>query len=464
MESNHDQTLGRKGWCMMRKIEFFRGNSGLSRHWAAFHRVFCYVEKGQIWFGKSPDDYHHKMSYFLRGATANIHHYNLQNCLVIKCVQFNGEMITEILLHPEAGDIEDWLHIIRYQIITTEKEDVEQACKAISAISEYVNNMQYLQTRIGTDDLALSSLHIGNNINDGCEVNGEIENIFDAHLELDNVIKKTSDYTRLYEDAISDIGKDPLLSKILLPVVEDDIESDDFVVISKSNQLDEPKMMSPSISKSYFSQPLPSGKAVTKKPISKNSNVIPTSKSLPVSDNIKTRAWNSKSNSPLPGHSNYKSFGCHSNVMLSNYCASFSHKDKSIWHLPVPRLRILIMAVGTRGDVQPFAVLASKLIQDGHRVRLATHAPFREFVETFGNGSIEFYPLAGDPIKLSEFMVKTHGCLFPTTADMLREIPQHMFMLHEIIESCWKACIDPDPMDRVKGDGQPRCLLHCWFQ
>lgn len=47
------------------------------------------------------------------------------------------------------------------------------------------------------------------------------------------------------------------------------------------------------------------------------------------------------------------------------------------------------------------------LIQDyGHRVRLATHANFKEFVLTAG---LEFYPLGGDPKVLA-------GCKFPISS------------------------------------------------
>ncbi|KAM0949566.1 putative sterol 3-beta-glucosyltransferase [Dioscorea sansibarensis] len=74
----------------------------------------------------------------------------------------------------------------------------------------------------------------------------------------------------------------------------------------------------------------------------------------------------------------------------------------------VPPLQIVILIVGTRGDVQPFIAIGKKLQDYGHRVRLATHANFKEFVLTAG---LEFYPLGGDPKVLAEYMVKNKGFL-----------------------------------------------------
>lgn len=46
--------------------------------------------------------------------------------------------------------------------------------------------------------------------------------------------------------------------------------------------------------------------------------------------------------------------------------------------IPVPRLNVVIMLVGTRGDVQPFLYLAKRLrMAHGHNVRVATHAVYR---------------------------------------------------------------------------------------
>lgn len=43
----------------------------------------------------------------------------------------------------------------------------------------------------------------------------------------------------------------------------------------------------------------------------------------------------------------------------------------------IPKLSIVIMICGTRGDVQPFIPLGRALQAFGHRVRLASHAVYR---------------------------------------------------------------------------------------
>lgn len=60
----------------------------------------------------------------------------------------------------------------------------------------------------------------------------------------------------------------------------------------------------------------------------------------------------------------------------------------------LPPLQIVILIVGTRGDVQPFVAIGNRLQEYGHRVRLATHSNFKEFVLAAG---LEFFALGGDP-------------------------------------------------------------------
>ncbi|KAK4363659.1 hypothetical protein RND71_018900 [Anisodus tanguticus] len=68
-----------------------------------------------------------------------------------------------------------------------------------------------------------------------------------------------------------------------------------------------------------------------------------------------------------------------------------------------PPMQIVMLIVGTRGDVQPFTAIGKRLQDFGHRVRLATHANFKEFVLTAG---LEFYPLGGDPKILAGCILK----------------------------------------------------------
>ncbi|CAH0475270.1 unnamed protein product [Peronospora belbahrii] len=109
----------------------------------------------------------------------------------------------------------------------------------------------------------------------------------------------------------------------------------------------------------------------------------------------------------------------------------------------VPIMTICLMVVGTHGDVQPFVAIAKRLIIDGHRVRLATHAVYRDFVMSHG---VEFYPLAGDPKELSAYMVKTSGHLIPLNVEAIqKDVPRNMQMIEEILYSTWPAVAEADP-------------------
>ncbi|HUL02274.1 MAG TPA: glycosyltransferase [Gemmatimonadales bacterium] len=108
----------------------------------------------------------------------------------------------------------------------------------------------------------------------------------------------------------------------------------------------------------------------------------------------------------------------------------------------VPRLSIVIMIVGSRGDVQPFIPIGRRLAER-HRVRIATHREFRSMVEHAG---LEFYPLGGDPHALMEYIVKTGGRIVPTHLDQIVEdVPKKRAMIAEILASTWRACTEADP-------------------
>ena len=107
---------------------------------------------------------------------------------------------------------------------------------------------------------------------------------------------------------------------------------------------------------------------------------------------------------------------------------------------PPPPLNVVIHVVGSRGDVQPFVALGKTLkALYGHRVRLATHPTFRNFVEENG---LEFFSIGGDPAELMAFMVKNPG-LMPGM-DTLRsgDIGKRRKGMYEIVQGCWRSCIE----------------------
>ena len=74
--------------------------------------------------------------------------------------------------------------------------------------------------------------------------------------------------------------------------------------------------------------------------------------------------------------------------------------------------------------MQPFVAVARELRRYGHRVRLATHAVYREFVE--GNG-VEFFPLSGAPSILAETVVRNRGILHGGgSKDLMQEIHEQV--------------------------------------
>ncbi|GMH22258.1 hypothetical protein Nepgr_024101 [Nepenthes gracilis] len=103
----------------------------------------------------------------------------------------------------------------------------------------------------------------------------------------------------------------------------------------------------------------------------------------------------------------------------------------------IPKLKIAILVVGTRGDVQPFLAVAKRLQEFGHHVRLATHTNFSDFVKSAG---VEFYPLGGDPRVLSGYMARNKGFI-PSSPG---EISTQRKQLKSVIQSLLPACTEPD--------------------
>ncbi|KAJ9667711.1 hypothetical protein H2201_002246 [Coniosporium apollinis] len=126
----------------------------------------------------------------------------------------------------------------------------------------------------------------------------------------------------------------------------------------------------------------------------------------------------------------------------------------------IPKLNIVVIVIGSRGDIQPFLKISKILKEEyGHRVRIATHPAFKEFVEQ--DSGLEFFSIGGDPSELMAFMVKNPG-LIPSM-DTIRqgEIGKRRAAMSEMFEGMWRACINAtdDEHDkeniRMMGDKHP---------
>ncbi|EME46228.1 glycosyltransferase family 1 protein [Dothistroma septosporum NZE10] len=106
-----------------------------------------------------------------------------------------------------------------------------------------------------------------------------------------------------------------------------------------------------------------------------------------------------------------------------------------------PKLNLVIMVIGSRGDIQPFLKIGKILKEEyGHRVRIATHPTFRDFVEK--ETDLEFFSIGGNPSELMAFMVKNPGLIPGLQTIKEGEIPRRRAAMGEMFEGMWRACIN----------------------
>jgi UDP:flavonoid glycosyltransferase YjiC (YdhE family) len=106
-------------------------------------------------------------------------------------------------------------------------------------------------------------------------------------------------------------------------------------------------------------------------------------------------------------------------------------------------MRIVIIALGTRGDVQPYLALGRGLQRAGHQVRLATHTNFRQFVQEHG---LDFAPIAGDSQMI---LAGEAGQSWMETGGNFLGFARHLAqvalpMSRQVATDCLAACRDAD--------------------
>jgi hypothetical protein len=118
-------------------------------------------------------------------------------------------------------------------------------------------------------------------------------------------------------------------------------------------------------------------------------------------------------------------------------------EDDEMEHDPSRRVRlnIVIIIIGSRGDIQPFIRIGKILQNDyGHRVRMATHPSFKDFVEK--DSGLEFFSIGGNPAELMAFMVKNPGLIPNLDTIKEGEIGRRRAQMYEMFQGMWRACIN----------------------
>ncbi|KAI9000395.1 hypothetical protein DFJ74DRAFT_697632 [Hyaloraphidium curvatum] len=93
---------------------------------------------------------------------------------------------------------------------------------------------------------------------------------------------------------------------------------------------------------------------------------------------------------------------------------------------------ITIFTIGSRGDVQPFISLSKTLMKRGYKVRIATFAEYKAWVEGHG---IEFRTVAGDPTAIMSLCVD-NGMF---TMKFVKEGLQQLDWIKNLFETAYEA-------------------------
>jgi sterol 3beta-glucosyltransferase len=101
-------------------------------------------------------------------------------------------------------------------------------------------------------------------------------------------------------------------------------------------------------------------------------------------------------------------------------------------------MRITILTVGSRGDVQPFIALGIGLKRAGYKVQLATESAFKAFVSEYG---LEFAPLRAEFVQLAQ---SDKGKAALSGKKSLSLIKLVMPMLRNMLDDAWDAAKDSD--------------------
>lgn len=115
-------------------------------------------------------------------------------------------------------------------------------------------------------------------------------------------------------------------------------------------------------------------------------------------------------------------------------------------------MRILIVTLGSRGDVAPYLGLGRRLMDGGHHVTIATHDTFEQMVRETG---FEWHRLPGDPHALIGNLTGTQAAARPqpTMADFFEGVADAIADAAEQGSDLILTCLGQAPLSLLVADG-----------
>ncbi len=102
-------------------------------------------------------------------------------------------------------------------------------------------------------------------------------------------------------------------------------------------------------------------------------------------------------------------------------------------------MNVLILTLGSRGDVQPYVALGRGLQRAGHHVKLVTAEPFEQFVTDNG---LEFAPLRGEFLALLQ--TDAGKAAVAGKGNPFKLMQQIKPMFRQMLDDAWQAAADSD--------------------
>ncbi|PEN11466.1 UDP-glucose--sterol glucosyltransferase [Longibacter salinarum] len=124
-------------------------------------------------------------------------------------------------------------------------------------------------------------------------------------------------------------------------------------------------------------------------------------------------------------------------------------------------MNILILTIGTRGDVQPHVALAVGLRKAGHNVTLCTSPRYRNL---FADRGLSFAPLSDDLVAITESVegraaLEDMSSLISGVRTAVRLIREHGDIQRQLVRDGWKAAEAAQP-DLIVYHPKMACGLH----